>query len=87
MVPDAQRHISDIITAIFEHKYERSREVTAMVDVGALQAAYNDAVAKGNKKLAEQLLALWRDARSPGETASAANTDPDPYPAAARRQA
>jgi len=33
-----------------------------MVDVGALQAAYNDAVAKGNKKLAEQLLALWRDA-------------------------
>jgi hypothetical protein len=32
-----------------------------MVDVGSLQAAYNDAVAKGNKKLAEQLLALWRD--------------------------
>jgi hypothetical protein len=33
-----------------------------MVDVGSLQAAYNDAVARGNKKLAEQLLALWRDA-------------------------
>ncbi len=32
-----------------------------MVDVGALQAAYNDAVAKGNKKLAKELLALWRN--------------------------
>ena len=33
-----------------------------MVDVHALQDAYNDAVAKGNKKLAEQLLVLWHDA-------------------------
>jgi hypothetical protein len=33
-----------------------------MVDERALQAAYNDAVAKGNKKLAKELLALWRDA-------------------------
>jgi hypothetical protein len=32
-----------------------------MVDEHALQAAYNDAVAKGNKKLARELLALWRD--------------------------
>jgi hypothetical protein len=32
-----------------------------MVDVVALQAAYNDAVAKGNNKLANELLALWRD--------------------------
>jgi hypothetical protein len=32
-----------------------------MVDVVALQAAYNDAVVKGNKKLANELLALWRD--------------------------
>ena len=33
-----------------------------MVDVVALQAAYNDAVAKGNNKLANELVALWRDA-------------------------
>jgi hypothetical protein len=33
-----------------------------MVDVGALQTAYNEAVAKGNEKLARELLALWRDA-------------------------
>ena len=33
-----------------------------MVDVGALQTAYNDAVAKGNNKLARELLVLWRDA-------------------------
>jgi hypothetical protein len=33
-----------------------------MVDVCALQAAYNDAVAKGNNKLARELLVLWRDA-------------------------
>ena len=33
-----------------------------MVDVHALQDAYNDAVAKGNTKLARELLALWRDA-------------------------
>jgi hypothetical protein len=32
-----------------------------MVDVCALQAAYNDAVAMGNNKLANELLALWRD--------------------------
>ena len=32
-----------------------------MVDVVALQAAYNDAVAKGNNKLANELLVLWRD--------------------------
>jgi hypothetical protein len=33
-----------------------------MVDVRALQAAYNDAVARGDNKLARELLALWRDA-------------------------
>jgi hypothetical protein len=33
-----------------------------MIDVCALQAAYNDAVAKGNNKLASELLVLWRDA-------------------------
>jgi hypothetical protein len=50
-----------------------------MVDVGALQAAYNDAVAKGNKKLAEQLLALWRDAlaeRTPKRSLSTGRRDP-----------
>ena len=35
-----------------------------MVDVHALQDAYNDAVAKGNTKLARELLALWRDTLS-----------------------
>jgi hypothetical protein len=42
-----------------------------MVDVVALQTAYNDAVAKGNNKLANELLALWRDAlkdRTPNRT-------------------
>ena len=32
-----------------------------MVDVRALQDAYNDAVAQGKKELARELLALWRD--------------------------
>ena len=32
-----------------------------MVDKRALQDAYNDAVARGNTKLARELLALWRD--------------------------
>jgi hypothetical protein len=32
-----------------------------MVDQRALQAAYKDAVAMGNRKLASELLALWRD--------------------------
>jgi hypothetical protein len=35
-----------------------------MVDERALQAAYNEAVAKGNEKLARELLALWREARA-----------------------
>ena len=45
-----------------------------MADVGALQAAYNDAVAKGNKKLAEQLLALWRDALADGTSKRSLST-------------
>ena len=32
-----------------------------MVNVRALQDAYNDAVAQGNTKLARELLALWLD--------------------------
>src|SRR5262249_22848161 len=36
----------------------------SMLDVHALQDAYNDAVAKGNTKLARELLALWRDTLS-----------------------
>jgi len=32
-----------------------------VVDERALLAAYNEAVVKGNKKLANELLALWRD--------------------------
>jgi hypothetical protein len=32
-----------------------------MVDVRALQDAYNDAVVQGKKELARELLALWRD--------------------------
>ena len=50
-----------------------------MIDLGALQAAYNDAVAKGNKKLAEQLLALWRDAlkdRTPKRSLSTTHLSP-----------
>jgi hypothetical protein len=33
-----------------------------VVDERALEAAYNDAVTRGNEKLARELLALWRDA-------------------------
>jgi hypothetical protein len=33
----------------------------AVVDERALLAAYNQAVAMGNKKLARELLALWQD--------------------------
>jgi hypothetical protein len=49
-----------------------------MVNVVALQAAYNDAVAKGNKKLANELLALWRDTlanKAPGRSLSTRRRD------------
>jgi hypothetical protein len=50
-----------------------------MVDLCALQAAYNDAVAKGNNKLASELLVLWRDAlanRAPKRSLSTGRHDP-----------
>jgi hypothetical protein len=41
-----------------------------MVDERALEAAYNDAVAQGKRKLARELLALWRDALRSQERAA-----------------
>ena len=48
-----------------------------MVDEQAL-AAYNDAVAKGNNKLAKGLLALWRNARAPKHSLSNETDGTDP---------
>jgi len=59
-------------------RLELARDATAMVDEQALQAAYNDAVAKENNKLAKELLALWRDARAPKHSLSNETDGTDP---------
>jgi hypothetical protein len=61
-----------------------------MVDVGSLQTAYNDAVARGNKQLAKQLLALWRDAlvhRTPERSLSTGRDPSEGQPGARQKAA